>query len=477
MTFLNPVIPGFHPDPSACRVGDDYYLVTSTFTYFPGVPIFHSKNLIDWVQIGNVLDRRGQLDLSLTKTWSSFGIFAPTIRFHDGRFWMITTNVEEGMSNTFFVTTTDPAGAWSDPIRVNVPGADPDLAWDGARNCWVHFSGAHGIARCRINDTTGEVLENPTPTWSGTGLQYPEAPHLYQRGDVWYLLMSEGGTRSGHSVSIARGPSPAGPWEGCPANPILSHRSTDRPIQNTGHADLVDAADGSSWLLLLGVRPKGISPGFHVLGRETFLVPVEWVDGWPIVGELKLEMNQRPPGPNEPVTLSGRDYFDSPSLHPRWMAIRRPPEEVASLNARPGWLTLSGTDASMDSLEPVFVGRRQQHQRCRFKACVDAGTSTEADLAVYMDENSHYRISVTPERVVAQVRIGPADVVVGEAERASGSVVLAIETGPHIHGPDCVRLGTEDPQGTLRILAELDGRYLSTEVTGGFTGRIMGCTR
>ena len=394
-SYANPVIPGFHPDPSVCRVGDEFFLVTSTFTWFPGVPIFRSSNLVDWELIGHVLDRPSQLDLSVTGGWSSMGVYAPTIRHHDGRFWMITTNVTTTGAHNFFVTAEDPDGPWSEPTFVEVPGIDPDLAWDRDGNCWVHFSGGPaGIARCRIDDTTGEVLEGPEPTWSGSGLQYPEAPHLYEIEGTWYLLIAEGGTERGHAVSIARGPSPTGPWEGCPANPILSHRSTDRPIQNTGHGDLVEAPDGSWWMVLLGVRPRGGSPGYHVLGRETFLTPVDWVDGWPVVAPVELVVDRRPPGPEAPVTPGGRDDFDGADLDPRWIAVRRHPADVASLTARPGWLTLAGTDATLDTEHPVLVARRQQHQQCRVRTLVDPGSAAEAGLTVLMDETAHYEVAV-----------------------------------------------------------------------------------
>jgi beta-xylosidase len=471
--FANPVIPGFYPDPSVCRVGDDYFLVASTFTWLPGVPIFRSRNLVDWTQIGNVLDRPSQLDLTDTHGWASMGVYAPTIRRHDGRFFMITTNVTHAGARNFFVTADDPAGAWSEPVFVDVAGIDPDLAWDAAGNCWLHFSRAVDIARCRLDDATGAVLDEPEATWSGTGLQYPESPHLLERDGTWYLLIAEGGTHEGHAVSIARGPSPVGPWEGCPANPILSHRSTDRPIQNTGHADLVEATDGSWWMVLLGVRPRGVGSGFHVLGRETFLVPIEWVDGWPVPGALTPEMPRRPPGPSSPAMLDGRDDFDGASLHPRWMSIRNPPDAIASLEARPGWLTLHGTDVTLDDDEPVFVGRRQQHHQCRVRAHLDPGSSAEAGLAVVMDESFHYEVAVRGDEVVARARIASLDSVVDTAPRPRGPVMLAIETRPHPHGPDVVVLGVEE-DGELRVLAEVDGRYLSTEVTGGFTGRVIG---
>lgn len=469
--FTNPVIPGFHPDPSVCRVGDDYYLVTSTFTWFPGVPIFRSRNLVDWTQVGNALDRPSQLDLTVTHGWTSLGVYAPTIRHHDGRCFMITTNVTHRGALTFFVTTEDPAGPWSDPVFVQIGGIDPDLRWDENGNCWLHYSRAVDIARCRIDDVTGEILDGPHATWSGTGLQYPEAPHLYEREGTWYLLIAEGGTHPGHAVSIARGPSPEGPWESCPANPILSHRSTDKPIQNTGHGDLVEAPDGSWWMVLLGVRPKG---GFHVLGRETFLVPVEWIDGWPVVAPLELEMATPAPGDRTPVHAVARDEFDGASLGPHWIGVRRAPAAFTTLDAQLGRLTLHGTDATLDHDEPVFVGRRQQHQQCRIRALVDSGASREAGLAVVMADDFHAEIAVCGDEVVARVRASTIDTVVGRAAGPVGEVVFRIDAGPAALGPDLLALGFEDGDGTFAVVAEVDGRFFSTEVALGFTGRMLG---
>ncbi len=473
MTFANPVIPGFHPDPSVCRVGSEYFLVTSSFTYCPGVPIFRSSNLVDWTQIGNVLDRPSQLDLTATRDWSSLGIFAPTIRHHDGRFWMITTNVGTTGAKTFLVTSEDPAGPWSEPVGVPISGIDPDLAWDGDGNCWLHFSGFGGIARGRLDTETGDLLGGPDGTWSGTGLQYPEAPHLLERDGTWYLLIAEGGTHGGHGVSVARAPSPVGPWEGAPANPILSHRSTDRPIQNTGHGDLVEAPDGTWWMVLLGVRPKGIGAGFHVLGRETFLTPVRWEDGWPVPGDLALEMPIAP-GPPERPRPPAREDFETPALGPHWVGVRRPPDAQSSLTTRPGWLVLHGGEAALDAPEPTFVGRRQQHHLCRVRARVDASPEVGAGLTVFLDNTAHYDVAVQGDRVVARSRIGSLDTVVADSPRPLGPVVLTVETGPHVHGPDSVSLGFEDELGSPHTLARLDGRYLSTEVTGGFLGRMIG---
>jgi xylan 1,4-beta-xylosidase len=474
MSYHNPVIPGFHPDPSVCRAGADYVLVTSSFTYVPGVPVFRSRNLVDWTQIGNALERPSQLDLTATRDWSSAGIYAPRIRFHDGRFWLVTTNVGTAGARTFIVTSADPAGPWSDPVDLPITGIDPDLAWDEDGRCWVHFSGLGGIGRCRIDPETGDLRSEPEATWSGTGLQFPEAPHLFQRDGRWYLLIAEGGTERGHCVSVARGPSPAGPWEPAPTNPILSHRSSDHPIQNTGHADLVEATDGSWWMVLLGVRHRGMTPGFHVLGRETFLTPVHWRDGWPVPAPLSPDMTDPPPGPTQPVLPPVRDDFEAATLAPCWVGLRRHPRNVSSLGARPGWLVLAGEEATMDSPEPVFVGRRQQHHHCRVRARLDPASAAEAGLTVFMDATGHCEVAVREGRVVARVRIGPIGSVLADAPCPGPPLVLAIETGPHARGPDTVALGFEDEHGTPHTLAQVDGRYLSTEVTTGFLGRTIG---
>jgi len=473
--FRNPVLPGFYPDPSVCRVDDEYFLVTSSFTYFPGVPIFRSTNLVDWTQIGNVLDRQSQLDLRRTEGGTSLGVYAPTLRHHNNRFWMITTSLTSDGLRNFFVTSEVPAGPWSEPTVVDILGIDPDIAWDADGACWVHCS-LDAIFRYQIDEGTGAVLSGPERTWSGTGLQYPEAPHLFERDGTWYLLIAEGGTERGHAVSIARGPTPVGPWETCPHNPIISHRSTDNPIQNTGHADLVEATDGSWWMVLLGTRPRGMTPKYYVIGRETFLVPVEWVDGWPVVGGLTLEMEQAPPGAVRAVEEPVRDGFDAASLHPRWLSIRVPLDDKVSLHERPGWLTLHG-GPELEHPEPVFVGRRQQHLRCRVRACVDPGNATEAGLTMWMDDHVHYDVAVVKGRVAVRARIGPLVQDVANVEAPShDALVLVIHVGDDKSGqdPDIISLGFENSGGTFTELASLPGRYLSTEVAAGFTGRVIG---
>ncbi|MFF3916440.1 glycoside hydrolase family 43 protein [Streptomyces sp. NPDC001852] len=473
-TVPNPVIPGFHPDPSVCRVGDDYYLVCSSFEYFPGIPVFHSRDLVNWTQIGNALDRPSQLRLPRDMP-SSGGIYAPTLRHHDGRFWLIVTNVGDGGNMLF--TATDPAGPWSDPVRLpGVPGIDPDLAWDEDGTCWCTVA---GVSQVRIDPTTGETLGEPYRIWSGTpGALAPEAPHLYRIGGYWYLMIAEGGTERGHGVSIARGLTPSGPFEPCPANPVLTHRSTARPIQNTGHADLVQAPDGSWWMVLLGVRPRGGTPGWHVLGRETFLAPVEWVDGWPVVGEVTPEL-PTPAWPLHPAPAAPtRDDFEQAELHPRWISLRERPEHLCTTKERPGWLTLHAAGASLDENDAAFVGRRQQHLACRARTLVDA-TGGRGGLAVRLDEEHHYEIEAADGEVRVLARIGSLRTEVAARPVAAGAVVLGVEIAPlppsgARTGPDTLSFGIEEPDGTFTALAALDGRYLSTEVAGGFTGRVIG---
>ncbi|PKV82958.1 glycoside hydrolase family 43 protein [Streptomyces sp. TLI_146] len=474
-TVTNPVIPGFHPDPSICRVGDDYYLVCSSFEYFPGVPVFHSRDMVHWTQIGNALDRPSQLRLP-SDSPSSGGIYAPTLRHHDGRFWLIVTNVAHGEGNLLF-TATNPAGPWSEPIRLpGVHGIDPDIAWDEDGTCYCTVA---GVSQVRIDPLTGLTSGPSQHLWSGTpGALAPEAPHLYRIGASWYLLIAEGGTERGHGVSIARGRTPSGPFEPCPANPILTHRGTSHPIQNTGHADLVQAPDGSWWMVLLGVRPQGGTPGWHVLGRETFLAPVDWVDGWPVVGELSTEQPAPgwplKPGPDTPV----RDDFDHTELHPRWISVRERPARLCTTVERPGWLTLRAAGSSLDEPDAVFVGRRQQHLSCRVRTLIDPAQG-RGGLAVRLDERHHYEIEAAAGVVKVFARIGPLRPEAAALRVPDGPVILGVEITPHPPqdartGPDLLSFGVEEADGTLTVLATLEGRYLSTEVAGGFTGRVIG---
>ena len=326
----NPLIPGFNPDPSIVLADGAYYLVTSSFEYLPGIPVYRSTDLVEWTQIGNVATRPEQLQIGDVPT--GLGVWAPTIRYREGTFYVIVT-IPSSAKGCVVYSATDPAGPWDDGTTIDgVEGIDPDLAWDDDGRAYVTFSGLStsgpdlgkhlGIQQVRVDLTAGTALEEPRSLWAGTGLKFPEAPHIYRHGGHWYLLIAEGGTERGHGVSVARGTSPEGPFESHPANPVLSARSTSRPIQNTGHADLVETHDDGTAMVMLGVRPLGATVAFSPLGRETFLTDVTWVDGWPQPAPVELH-------PREGVEEQVFDFADAAALDdPGWLAIRRPPTEV-----------------------------------------------------------------------------------------------------------------------------------------------------
>lgn len=214
--YRNPVIPGYHPDPSVCRVGDTFYLVNSSFQYFPGVPIFQSKDLVHWQQIGNVLDRESQLPLKGASSW--LGIYAPTIRYHEGTYYMITTNVGNG--GNFMVTAKDPRGPWSEPVWLKQQGIDPSLYFENGK-CYMVSNPGDAIWLCEINPKTGEQLTESRKLWQGDGGRYPEGPHIYKKDGYYYLLISEGGTELAHRLTIARSRNIEGPYESNPNNPLL----------------------------------------------------------------------------------------------------------------------------------------------------------------------------------------------------------------------------------------------------------------
>lgn len=453
-----PVIPGFFPDPSVCRVGEDYYLVNSSFEYAPGIPIHHSRDLRTWTQLGNVLTRESQFPAGVSP--ASRGIYAPTIRHRDGTFFVVGTNVERG-GEQFVVTATDPAGPWSDPIVfAGLGGIDPDLAWDEDGSCFLTYcaldealrpeSGSLPvIAQVRIDLDRGIRLEDPRVIWRGSGLAHPEGPHLYRRGDWWYLLTAEGGTERGHAVCVARSRAIDGPFELAPSTPLFSRRSTGFPVQNTGHADLVERADGSWAMVYLGVRPRGFTPGFHVIGRETFLARVAWVDDWPVVHTDDALPDR--------ADTAFTDDFSAAELHPRW---------VSPHGALPGPHPVGGV-----ALGPHDLAVRVRDLRWRFEARVDA--SAAVGLRVRLDEHHGYEITLDGDAAEVRARIGALEASVGSA-RATGDVVtLLVEAVDATHdGPDDLRFGLVDVDGE-RWLAALDGRYLSTEVAGGFTGRVL----
>jgi len=469
----NPLISGFNPDPSITLADGAYYLVTSTFEYLPGIPVYRSTDLVTWTHIGNVATRPEQVSVETVPTGG--GVWAPTIRYHDGVFYVIVTVAMSPCGCVVF-TATDPAGPWSDGITIDgVGGIDPDLAWDDDGTAYVTFSGLYtsgeqmgqhlGIQQVRVDLAAGKALEQPRSLWSGTGLKFPEAPHLYRRDGYWYLLIAEGGTERGHGVSVARGPSPEGPFEGHPANPVLSARSTSRPIQNTGHGDLVATPDGGTALVLLGVRPLGLTQSFSPLGRETFITPVSWVGGWPQPEPVLLV-------PRDTTDEEVFDFADPFTLEePGWLAVRTTPGSVASVVD--GRLSITGRAGLSDS-QPQFVGRRQRHLRATVSTTVDASGGVGGLAARYDEE--HW-ICLEAQGTVVTVRAQVAGLAqVWQATVPAADVELRMEMTLPSAGFDFVAMGGDRIRllagGTL--VAELDGRYWTAETCASFTGRVIG---
>jgi len=471
-TFNNPIISGFYPDPSICRVGDDYYMVHSSFEYFPCVPIFHSKDLVHWRQIGYCLTRKSQLPLN--KVRASGGIYAPTIRYNKGTFYMVTTNVDGG--GNFYVTAENPAGPWSEPTWINDGGGiDPSLFFDDDGT--VYYSRQEGgrnghTGQTTINLKTGK-LEGPLKNvWGGTGGIWPEGPHLYKIKGTYYLMISEGGTSYDHMVTIARSDSPWGPFEANPNNPILTHRNRpDSPIQALGHADLVETSAGW-WLVCLGIRPQG--GRFHHIGRETFLAPVTWNDqGWPVVngnGTLELTL----PAPKLPQHTfeepPARDDFDSDKLALQWNFLRNPYEEDFSLTARPGYLRLNGSAVTFnDQDSPAFVGRRQTDFNCTASTQLEFDPDSEneeAGLVARAFDRFHYEIGITLKdgirraflrKVVRGEIIDPVKYI----DVQPGPVILSIKATPLSYEFSC-----RSPTGVQKVLGTALTKDLSVEIIG-----------
>ena len=489
-TFRNPILTGCYPDPSICRVGEDYYLVTSTFEYFPGLPIFHSRDLVHWRQIGYVLDRASQLDLDEIRP--SAGLYAPTIRHHNGIFYVINTLVDgKTKQGNFVVTATQPQGPWSEPYWLDADGIDPSLFFDEDGTCWYvgthlheegHYKGHTEIFLQQLDLETMRLVGETTVLWDGAlkGVVWAESPHIYKVNGYYYLMIAEAGTAHHHAVTIARSKNINGPYEANRSNPILTHRhlGLDYPIVGTGHADLVETQHGEWWLVLLAMRPYG---GYHYnLGRETFLVPARWEDDWllasPGIGRVEFEY----PAPNLPEHLwdaeTPRDDFDDPTLAMQWQLLRTPRDESFNLTARPGYLRLHLRPQHLaEQSNPSFVGRRQQHIHFTAEAAMEftpLSANECAGMVLIQNNNFHYRFIVTQEDVP----------VIRLIKRSNGNEeVLASQP---ITAGNCVLKVTAHEQnynfyfstdGTWHSLAEnVDGRILSTSVAGGFVGAFIG---
>jgi alpha-N-arabinofuranosidase len=479
--YKNPIIPGFNPDPSICRVGDDFYLVTSSFEYFPGLPIYHSKDLVHWEQIGHCLTRDSQLPLQ--KAYASGGLFAPSLRYHDGLFYVICTNVSGG--GNFYCTATNPEGPWSEPIWVAINSIDPDIFWDEDGKTYFVTQGGEGIRVTEIDVKTGKVISPERLVWGGIGGRFPEAPHIYKKDGYYYLLLGEGGTEYMHSATIGRSKYIYGPYESCPFNPILTHanrRGQGNPIQGVGHADLVQAKDGSWWIVFLGFRVTQPYAYYHVLGRETFLAPVDWPEnGWPQVNgdgtvNLNMEVATLPLHSFEKALV--RVDFNEDKLGFEWQYLRNPVRDNYSLTEKKGQLRITASPFTLDEAESVsFVGRRQtEHDftATTLLAFDSSGDNEEAGITLIQNNMHHYDLLLRKSNkqtvIQLRVRVGSLSYVAAEQIVGFNQLLLRIKGNPYQYA-----FSFANPENQEYIeLGKLDTRYLSTEVAGGFTGVMIG---
>jgi alpha-N-arabinofuranosidase len=488
-TAVNPVLPGFHPDPSICRVGDDFYVVTSTFEYFPGLPIHTSRDLAHWSLVGHVLDRPSQLPLEGVR--ASGGLFAPTIRWHDGLFYVVCTLVDgQRERGNFVVTAADAAGPWSEPTWLGAEESfDPSLLFEGDA-AWFcatrprRAGGKEGQTEVwvqRFDPATLSLVGEQHVIWYGAMVDvvWAEAPHLYAVEDGYLLVVAEGGTAIHHSATVARSENVLGPYENCRHNPVLTHRhlGAGSAVTSVGHADLVQAADGSWWAVCLAIRPRADEEGrtYGNLGRETFLAEVTWEAGWPIVnagwGLLRV---QQPALEEAPAAARAtRDDFDGATLSLEWRYVRVPGPAVARLDRRRGHLALALTPPTLgEAASPAFIGRPQDAWRFTARTVLDVelvGEHESAGIALRQNDDFSLQLLVSQgadgrRTVRAITRRAGVDHVDGEVVLSDGPVQLTVE------GRDLDYRFLANG----REVAVLDGRVLSTDVAGGFTGVMLG---
>lgn len=490
-TFRNPILQGCYPDPSICRVGEDYYLVTSTFEYFPGLPIFHSRDLIHWRQIGHVLERASQLPLQGVR--SSGGLYAPTIRYSNGIFYVINTLVDgKTKTGNFIATATRPEGPWSEPYWLEeAEGFDPSLFFDEDGRVWFtanrlreagHYAGHSEVYLRELDIDSMSLIGEETVLWDGAvkGAVWAEAAHIYKANGYYYLLMAEGGTAHHHAVTIARSRNIRGLYEGNRGNPILTHRhlGLDYPIVGTGHADLVETQNGEYWLVLLAMRPYG--GYFYNLGRETFLAPARWEEDWLIVSPGSGRVEFEYPVPNLPEhnweTSPSRDDFIDSALALQWSFLRTPREEFCSLTERPGFLRLHLRPQHLgEAANPSFVGRRQQHIHFVLETAMEFSPQAIhecAGLVLRQNEDFHFRFVVTCESdpvIQLILRSHGQDQVLASQPVRAGRCTLRVTA----HEQDYSFYFSTDDQWQA-LVEHVDGRILSTPVAGGFVGAFLG---
>ncbi len=497
--YLNPILTGYYPDPSVLRVGEDYYLVNSSFANYPGLPIFKSKDLVNWTQIGNAIDRPEQLDFKGRRL--SQAVFAPDISWHDGTFYIVNTCVE--CKGNFVITAKDPAGPWSNPIWLPFEGIDPSIYWEGDKAYIVNnrapdepsrYDGHRAIWIQEYDWRAGKMVGESTQLING-GVDiarkpvWIEGPHIFRKEGAYYLTAAEGGTSVNHSQVVFRSKDLRGPYVPFAGNPILTQRDLDpaRPdlIGSAGHAELVQTQNGDWWATFLAVRPY--ADDYYNIGRETFLLPVEWRDGWPIIlprGQAiphALKAPNLPAQPKPPIPTSGDfgyvEEFDGKTLPMQWIGIRTPQKPFYRLQGGALELDSGSPIGDLDGV-PAFIGRRQQHANATVSTTLRYTPVSDGDragLAAVQSDRSNLFFGLTRiagKTVVALYTRDAADadsLVASAPVPTTGPVTLTIRTTGGTMAFDYA-VG-----GRTRTLKEgVDATLLSTKKAGGFVGTVFG---
>lgn len=511
--FYSPILQGCYPDPAICRKGDDYYLVNSSFAMFPGVPIFHSTDLVNWEQIGHVLDRQSQLDPY--DCGISAGIYAPAIHYnkYNDTFYMVTTEFCKPIGRNLVVKTKDPRQGWSDPIDLKFGGIDPSMFFDDNGKAYmVHndeprvnlYGPNHRCIKiweydlekdCIIPGTDSVIVNGGTdiekkPVWI-------EGPHIYKKNGVYYLMCAEGGTGDWHSEVIFKSNNIYGPYEPWNNNPILTQRhflhNADKLVDWAGHADLVEGKDGKYYGVFLGIRPN--SKGNVNTGRETFLLPVDWSGTWPVFenGLVPMGIKQKLPKgvenkagkdgfmPNGNFTYS--EDFTSENIDYRWIAMRGPKENFVKIGKK-GGLEMTALDANYTEVKPISaLFHRQQHQKFTAQTTLNYNTRTaqKAGILCYQNETCNYVLTVQTEgkeqvlvleKTVRPQRQGDfkTEVVAKESLGKLKTPITLKVTSDGLNYQFAYNLNGEEKN----IGTKLDAEVLSTNFAGGFTGALVG---
>jgi alpha-N-arabinofuranosidase len=478
MVFQNPVIRGYYPDPSVCKVNGKYYLVASSFQFFPGVPLFESEDIINWKQIGFCLT--GESQLPLDNVGSSGGIYAPTLRYNDGAFYMVTTNVGHKHGGNFYVKTSDIYGKtsqWSQPVFVDQGGIDPSLYFENGKTYFmsngVDDKGKNAILQCEIDIATGKKLTESRVIWHGAGGRYLEAPHLYKIGNYYYLMAAEGGTEYGHMVVYARSDDLWGPFTLYSGNPVLTNRNLGGyQLQGIGHGDLIEDENGNWWMFTLGFRQIDKWMTYHHLGREVCLMPVTFKDGWFTAGDgtvpLNIDTDLICKDVEQQIQFSFT--FENTQLGD-WQFLRRFNKD--NFIFEKNYVKIKSTEHTLDTQAgmPSFICLHQKEFNMELLCSVkiDGG---EAGISVYMDENHHYDLALVKNgetyRVILKLNIGDIKYEKAAVSVSCNEVLLKIVSDAMNYKFFCIEGGKETMLGTAQT------KYLSSEVAGGFTGVVLG---